>query len=210
MSGRGPERGEPNRAQERALVDAILAGDRGALDAFHAETAEPLFRFVYYRLAGATADIDEVVQETYLSAMQSLHRFEGRSTLQTWLHGIAKHHIAGRRRQSSRERVADLLEELDPEIDRILTDLASENLPDETLERAETEDLVGATLASLPVHYQEVLRAKYVDALSVSEIARRQASTPKAVESTLSRARRAFQKTFELLAGRWRGGWRHA
>ena len=65
-------------------------------------------------------------------------------------------------------------------------------------------------LASLPSHYQDVLREKYVDALPVDEIARRRRATPKSVESTLGRARRAFQKTFELLAGGWREGWRHA
>ena len=190
--GEEPRKGrrvaEP-RADERALVDAILDGDRAALDRLHDRAAEPLYRFVFYRLGGSVPDAEEVVQETFLSALESLHRFEGRSTLQTWLQGIARHHIARRRRRRSRERVADLLESLDPEIDRILTDLAAGELPDEVLERAETEDLVGATMASLPPHYQDVLREKYVDALPVDEIARRRQATPKSVESTLGRAK---------------------
>ena len=200
---------DPDRSEERAWVEAILEGDRSALDALHQRTAEPLYRFVYFRVGASVPEAEEIVQETYLSALEGLHRFEGRSALQTWLQGIAKHHISRRRRSRSRERVADLLEECDPEIDRILGDLNGEELPDEILEREETEDLVGATMASLPPHYQSVLREKYVDALSVDEMARRRARSAKAVESTLGRARRAFQKTFELLAGKF-GGWRHA
>jgi len=201
---------ETDRGEERRLVEAILGGDRVALDELHARAAAPLYRFVLARLGGSVPDAEEVVQETFLSALEGLHRFEGRSSLETWLAGIARHHISRRRRRASRERVADLLEELDPEIDRLLADLSREELPDEILERAETEDLVGATMASLPWHYQELLRDKYIESLPVDEIARRRSATPKAVESNLSRARRAFQKTFELLAGRFREGWRHA
>jgi RNA polymerase sigma-70 factor (ECF subfamily) len=200
-----------DRNEERALVGAILAGDHDALDRFHARTAESLYRFVHYRVGGSTPEAEDVVQETFLSALEGLHRFEGRSSLQTWLEGIARHHIAKRRRKRSRERVADLLEELDPEIEALLADLSREELPDELLERAETEDLVGAAMSSLPAHYQELLREKYVDSLPVDEIARRRAASPKSVESTLGRARKAFQKTFELLAGGFRReGWRHA
>jgi len=201
---------EAGREAERRLVEAILDGDRDALDELHARSAAPLYRFVLARLGGSVADAEEVVQETFLSALEGIHRFEGRSSLETWLAGIARHHISRRRRRLSRERVADLLEELDPEIDRLLADLSREELPDEILERVETEDLVGATMASLPWHYQELLRDKYIESLPVDEIARRRDASPKAVESTLGRARRAFQKTFELLAGRWREGWRHA
>lgn len=200
----------PGREEDLRLAEAIRSGDGGALDALHARAAVPLYRFVLPRVGGSVPDAEEVVQETFLSALEGIHRFAGRSSLETWLTGIARHHISRRRRRRSRERVADLLEELDPQIDRLLADLSREELPDEILERAETEDLVGATMASLPWSYQEVLREKYVDSLPVDEIARRRAASPKAVESTLGRARRAFQKTFELLAGRAREGWRHA
>ncbi len=199
-----------SREEERALVASILDGDRAALDRLHARTAEPLYRFVHSRVGGSVPDAEEVVQETFLSALEGIHRFEGRSSLQTWLQGIARHHIGRRRRRRSRERVADLLAELDPEIDRLLADLSREELPDEILEREETEELVGAAMSSLPSHYQDVLREKYVDAMPVDEMARRRAASSKSVESTLVRARLAFRRTFELLAGKWREGWRHA
>lgn len=206
----GGREADVGRQEERALVDAVLRGDRAALDRLTARAAAPLHRFVHFRVGGVATETEEIVQETFLSALEGLHRFEGRSSLQTWLQGIARHHIARRRRHRSRERVADLLADLDPEIDRVLTELALEEISEDVLERAETEDLVGATMASLPPHYQDVLREKYVDALPVEEIARRRAASPKSIESTLSRARRAFQKTFELLARGWRDRWRHA
>ncbi|MBM3977486.1 MAG: hypothetical protein FJ299_10910 [Planctomycetes bacterium] len=62
--------------------------------------------------------------------------------------------------------------------------------------------MVGAALSSLPPEYKAALLAKYVEELSVDEIAARSGRTTKAAESLLGRARTAFGKVFELLAKR--------
>ena len=59
--------------------------------------------------------------------------------------------------------------------------------------------MVGAAMASLQPAYRLVLDLKYVSGLSVKEIAERLQKTPKAVESSLTRAREAFQKVFKLI-----------
>lgn len=199
-----------SRDEERDLAAAVVRGDGEALERFHALYSQPLYRFVFYRLEGRIPDVEEIVQETFLAALQSLHRFRGRSTLFTWMCGIAKNHISKFRRSRSRERIAGALEAVENEIAEIVTQLEQEELPDSVLEREETEDLVGATMASLPVRYQAVLHDKYIESLPVNEIARLRNSTPKAVESTLSRARSAFRRTFELLARGMGGQTRHA
>ena len=197
------------RPQELTLARQIQRGEVAALERFHTLYSQALYRYVFYRLEGVVPDVEEVVQDTFLAALEGLHRFRGRSSLFTWLCGIAKHRIARVRRQRSRERLAAVLEDSEAEIAAIVTRLELAPLPDEILEREETQDLVGATMASLPPSYQRVLIEKYVDSLPVLEIARKQRSTPKAVESTLTRARVAFRKTFELLTRRLQGGARH-
>jgi RNA polymerase sigma-70 factor (ECF subfamily) len=57
--------------------------------------------------------------------------------------------------------------------------------------------MVAHALAALPHHYEAVLRAKYLDGLSVQAIAESSGNSPKAVESLLSRARQAFREAFQ-------------
>lgn len=64
-------------------------GDGAALAEFVALTQHDVRRFI--ALVAGGADVDDLVQETYLRAFGSLHRFEGRSTARTWLASIARH-----------------------------------------------------------------------------------------------------------------------
>ena len=85
------------------------------------------------------------------------------------------------------------------ELDLILQQVDRSPLPIEIMEKQEVRNMVGAAMASLRPAYRVVLHLKYASGLSVKEIADRIGKTPKAVESTLTRAREAFQKIFKLI-----------
>ena len=122
--------------------------------------------------------------------------------MHTWLCGIAKNKIRNHRRRRRAVSLPDLLDGADTEIFNILADIEKSPLPDWVLERKETQAMVGATLSSLPPHYREALLNKYVNGLSVIEMAERGGKSPKATESMLTRARVAFSRVFQLLDGR--------
>ena len=192
-------------ARDLSLRDRILSGDRGAAEVLLAEHLDPLYRFVHFRLGGNEQRVEDLVQDTFLVALERLRGFDGRSSLHTWLCGIAKNKIRDVRRTRRLRSLEDAIEEADPEIDAILAEISREPLPDRVLERAETRELVGATLSSLPPEYAAALVQKYVEGRSVAEIAREHGKGEKAVESVLTRARLAFARVFELLAKK-RGG----
>ena len=200
--GSSPEDlGDPADRTDLHLRDRILEGDAEAAEALCARHVDALYEFVHYRVGGDRATAEDVVQDTMLVALQGLAGFDGRSSLHTWLCGIAKNKIRTQRRKRRPRLIEDVLEESDPEIHGILAAVDREPLPEWVLERQETQEMVGATLSSLPPEYRDALVAKYVEGLSVADIAEREGpGRAKAVESRLQRARLAFARVFELLA----------
>lgn len=84
---------------EQAQLERFRRGEPGAFDALYAEYGPRLYRFGL-RLSGREADAEDLTQEVFVAAFHSLHRFEGRSSLATYLYKIAVYRW--RRMQSSR------------------------------------------------------------------------------------------------------------
>ncbi|WP_419191709.1 RNA polymerase sigma factor [Engelhardtia mirabilis] len=196
---------DATHADDLRLRDAVVGGDAQAAEDLFRRHFDALHDFVHFRAGSDRGAVEDLVQETFLVALDRLDRYDGRSSLHTWMCGIAKNKLRELRRRRRPRPIADLLEEADDEIDAILSRIHHEELPESVLERAETAELVGATLSSLPPDYREALTAKYVDGLSVREIGARGGRSEKATESLLTRSRTAFGRVFSLLANR-RGG----
>lgn len=185
-----------------AIRDAIVAGEPGAAEAFCRRHLEALYEFVHYRVRGQRDQAEDVVQETFLVAIDRMASFDGKARLHTWLCGIAKNHLRAERRKRKAVPISDLLDEADSEIDRILADVEREPLPEAAIEAQETRDLVGAALSSLPLDYREALISRYVDGQSVPDFARSKGRNVKAAESTLHRAKSSFGKVLSMLASK--------
>lgn len=91
--------------QVTQLAKAAGQGDQAALSQFIAATQSDVWRTVAYLAEPASAD--DLTQETFLRAIRSLPRFEGRSTARTWLLSIARRVVADQiRHNKSRPRTA--------------------------------------------------------------------------------------------------------
>jgi len=76
------------------------------------EYADVLYRYAYLRM-GERNTAEDLVQETFLAALEGAGQFEGRCSVQTWLVSILRHKISDYLRQHSRDAVT--ASEIDPE-----------------------------------------------------------------------------------------------
>ena len=82
------------------LVEACRAGDPAGFEGLYREHAATIYR--HLRALLDDADADDALQQTFAEAFKNLDRFEGRSKLSTWLHGIAVRVAANLRRSRKR------------------------------------------------------------------------------------------------------------
>jgi RNA polymerase sigma-70 factor (ECF subfamily) len=188
---------------DRALAGRMLRGEEDAFEQFFQENLGRLFRFAMTRMDHDPQAAEEVVQECLCQAVTRIETYRGEASLFTWLCTICRHQIhRWRERRGSRWEAVELTEDA-PEIRAALESLdgAAEPGPQEALRRREVGRLVQVTLDALPAAYGNALEWKYIQGLSVKEIAARLRLGPKAAESLLSRAREAFRDGFAALTG---------
>ena len=184
------------------LLTQIRAGDPGALTAWFEDHVDALYAFVYYRLGRDPDLAADATQTTFAIALERLGDYDPeRGAMLTWLRTLSRNVI--RDTLSAHRRAAQLQtawNNIDASLQRIYDRIDRELLPDAALERAETRELVGMTLANLPPQYREVLEAKYMEGHPLEAIARMRSVTIDSVKSMLRRARAAFRETFLTLA----------
>jgi RNA polymerase sigma-70 factor (ECF subfamily) len=174
------------RAADLATVAALRQGDDGAFTAMVKSHQPAFLRIARVWVRDATAAA-EVVQAAWLAAIESLDRFEGRSSLRTWLYGILVNVAREHRRAGWRETPMSALEhdevaEDSPSVEpeRFFpdghewaghwTDMpAPFPGPDQAAERRELRDTLEAAIAELPVLQQQIIVLCDVEGLTGEE-----------------------------------------
>lgn len=168
--------------RERELRRAVLAGEEFAWRTLYEEAFAGLYAYVLWRCGNLRDRADEVVQETWLTAVRRLRAFDpSAGSFSSWLRGIAANVLRNHFRREKRRAHRTQSLESEP--------LAAE----ESREQAER---IALALAALPEHYEAVLRMKYLESRCVTDIAAERGETPKAIESLLTRAREAFRLAY--------------
>ena len=174
----------------------MLAGRERAFEEFFDGYFPGLFRFALAR-TGDEGVAEDVVQATMTTAIRKIGTWRGEAALFTWLCTICRHEI-GAQLTRTRGRSVALVED-DPAIAAALASLSADDRQDAVLARGETTRLVHVVLDRLPPRYASALEWKYIDGISVNEIADRLQLTAKAAESLLTRARDAFRHGFAIV-----------
>jgi RNA polymerase sigma-70 factor (ECF subfamily) len=167
-----------------------------------AEVYDAHVDFVYRsvrRLGVDASSVDDVVQELFLVVHRRLPEFEGRSSIKTWVFGIALRVVRDHRRTIRRKRLGADARADSTELDR----LADEGLaPFEALARAEAAKVLEGLLDSLDDEKREVFVLAELEGMSVPEISEITGVNTNTIHSRLRVARRTFEEGIARLRAR--------
>ena len=170
---------------DQDVLQRVGAGDRQALADLYLRYRQTLFQYLL-RLTPDRGLAEDLLQETFVAVWQSAGRFEGRSSVQTWLIGVARRQAHNRLRQRAVQQTeagAEALETLtapDPEPESA------------ALARASREEL-GVAIGKLSPVHREVLALAFGQELSGQEMATVLGVPIGTVRSRLRDAKRALR-----------------
>ena len=137
-----------------------------------------------YLLCGDATDAQDLVQETFLQALKSAHRFRGESALYTWLHGIllnvSRHHW---RRQ--KRLVLD---------EHVVLETASDSVAEADADREFRATRLARVLQTLSPEHREVIVLRFYENLKLHEIAAQTGVSAGTIKSRLHYALRCLEK----------------
>jgi RNA polymerase sigma-70 factor (ECF subfamily) len=166
---------------DRTLAQRVLdRGDELAFRQLYRRHSPYLYQFVIRVLGGNETDAEDVIQETWIRAVDGLSGFRWESELRTWLGGIALNLCRGIFRRRDRDWLC-----LEP---------GTESGAATTQPPADVRIDMERALARLPDGYRTVLVLHDVEGFRHDEIASALGTTTGTSKSQLHRARRAVRR----------------
>ena len=172
-------------------VPDLVRGDPAALD-WLVRNHRDRVAALAYRLLGWSDEVDDVVQDVFVSALSNLHRFRGDCSVATWLNTITVNTCRNRwRTRLLRGRFFKPRAESDEP--RAVEAAGRPTMPRESF------DSVRAAVRALPARYREVVVLRYLAEMPVSEISSVLELKPNAVQVRLKRARERLRRALKDL-----------
>ncbi len=169
---------------EERLITKLKGQLPGAMQELVDSYGDRLLRSAFL-LCGNETDAQDIVQDTFIQAIRSAHRFQGRSTIYTWLHGIllnlTRHYHRDRKRIVYDDELVG--REVSP--------------PDESpaqLDAGTASSALLEALRQLSAAHREIIVLRYYENLKIHEIAGHLGISKGTVKSRLHYAIAEMQK----------------
>jgi RNA polymerase sigma-70 factor (ECF subfamily) len=143
------------------------------------------------RMLGDSAEAEDVAQDVFLKVWTQAKRWQpGQAKFETWLHRVAINACLDRLRKKRGVPLDDIEERVDPALN-----------PEQTLAQVQTAKEVDAALQTLPERQRAAIALCHYQGLTNIEAAKALEVSVEALESLLSRGRRALKEKLRHLAG---------
>jgi len=173
------------RSQDQILLEDLKLGLPEAVEVWYKRYYSVVLRFISTKIDAKT-DAEEIARDTFLSCLRHLPLFQGNSSLKTWMVRIASHEIADHYRRRYAKKFVHLLP-----MSNLLFAESPKNMHD-------TSSAVVDVLKKMREDYKEIILLKYVDHVSVKDMATKLDRSIKSIEADLFRARQEFRTLYAL------------
>jgi RNA polymerase sigma-70 factor (ECF subfamily) len=186
-------------AEEATIVAELKAGSEEAYAWLIAQFQQPIYSLVY-RIVSDPADAADTTQEVFLKVFRGMKRFNGSSSLKTWVYRIAVHEASNRKRWWFRHKAREI--SIEPEetaegspglaLANLLVDRGESPL--ECIAQQQLKARVESELRRLHEPFRTAIILREIEELSYEEIAEVMQTSLGTVKSRITRGRESLKK----------------
>jgi RNA polymerase sigma-70 factor, ECF subfamily len=185
---------------ESEFIEKLKAGDAKAFDTLVIRYANDVYGLLL-RITEDVKEAEDLMQETFLSALKAIHKFRGDAELKTWLFRIAINKSKNRfrwwkrrKRESTVSLDAPIGESETPMSEMVESGLIN---PEESILQKERENVLNKALRELPEIFREAVILCDIEGLSYEEIAATLEINLGTVKSRIARGRLELRKKLQ-------------
>ncbi|MDC1311211.1 RNA polymerase sigma factor RpoE [Burkholderiales bacterium] len=182
------------REKDSNLVQRVQRGDKVAFEMLFTKYQRRVSRLVS-RFVRSDAEVEDIVQESFIKAYRALASFRGDSAFYTWLYRIAvntaKNHLVSASKRPISLTQFEKSDDDDFEEDRFMSDTST---PESELITKQIAETVNKTMDELPADLREAIMLREIEGMSYEDIAEAMGCPIGTVRSRIFRAREAISQ----------------
>jgi RNA polymerase sigma-70 factor (ECF subfamily) len=181
---------------ERTLVEQLKKGDETAFKTI-VETWQNMVYNTALGIVQNQEDAEDIAQEVFVQAYQSIGSFKGESKLSTWLYRITVTKSLDHERRKRRKKRFAFVRSIFSDQNEVLINPPDFHHPGVSLDNKEDAAVLFKAIAELPENQRIVFTLNKVEGLSYQEVSEVMKSTVSSVESLMHRAKNNLKKKLE-------------
>ena len=182
------------REKDHSLVQRVQRGDKVAFEMLFTKYQRRVSRLVS-RFVRSDAEVEDIVQESFIKAYRALGSFRGDSAFYTWLYRIAvntaKNYLVAASKRPISLTQFEKNDDEDFEEDHFMSDAAT---PESELITKQIAETVNKTMNELPADLREAIMLREIEGMSYEDIADSMGCPIGTVRSRIFRAREAISQ----------------
>jgi len=184
---------------EDRLIELLEEKDKYAQELFVIRYYSNMFS-IALRYLRNREDVEDVLQDSFISAIKKFDQFKGDSALKTWLTSIVINNclmLLRSEKKNPEVQVEEYLPKFDSDGFRVEDKTNIEKSPEELMNDKQKKEFIKSAVDKLPGHYRTIIMLRDIEGYSVKETSELLELTEANVKSRLHRARLALKKLLE-------------
>lgn len=177
--------------QDMVLIRKVKEGDKDAFGELVQRYKQQIY-FVAYRMTNNHTDADDLSQEAFIKAYESIGNFREKSSFSTWLYRIIINMTINHLKKMGRRQIFTLDENI------LIKDNSYMNNPGKIAEQRELHEEITKAIGSLPLKQRAVVELALLEGLSHRQIAQILGCREKTVSWRLFQARTKLKEKLSL------------